>query len=204
MGFDISGSTSVAVTGPSGSGKSTLLHLIGGLDRPTSGTIEVEGRDVGALRGRALIAHRRSVGFVVQRYNLLPGLTALENVMLPLLPLRPGPDVWSRAQELLARVGLADRERALPGELSGGEQQRVAIARALVGQPSLLLADEPTGNLDSANAEAVVDLLLGVVADGAMLLVATHDPEVAARCEQRLQIVDGALVDAGAGRASAG
>ena len=196
VGFEVSGATSVAVTGPSGSGKSTLLHLIGGLDRPTSGTIDCDGREVGSLRGRALVAHRRSVGFVVQRYNLLPGLTAVENVVLPLLPMRPGPEVWTRAQGLLARVGLADRERALPGELSGGEQQRVAIARALIAQPALVLADEPTGNLDSANAEAVVDIMLGVVADGAMLLVATHDPRVAARCEQRLELVDGALASA--------
>jgi putative ABC transport system ATP-binding protein len=195
--FEVTGPTTVAVVGPSGSGKSTLLHLLGGLDRPTSGTIEVDGRDVGSLRGRALVEHRRSVGFVVQRYNLLPGLTALENVALPLLPLRPGPDTWDRARGLLDRVGLGDRERSLPGELSGGEQQRVAIARALVGEPALVLADEPTGNLDSANAGGVVDLLLDVVADGAMLLVATHDPRVAERCAARLTFADGRLVTPG-------
>ena len=194
VSFTVSGATTVAVTGPSGSGKSTLLHLIGGLDRPTSGVIHVADREVGSLRGRALVEHRRSVGFVVQRYNLLPGLTAVENVALPLLPLRPGAETWDRARSLLERVGLGGRERSLPGELSGGEQQRVAIARALVGEPALLLADEPTGNLDSANASGVVDLLLDVVADGAMLLVATHDPNVAERCARRLTFADGALV----------
>ena len=195
--FEVAGSTTVAVTGPSGSGKSTLLHLLGGLDRPTSGTIEVDGRDIGSLRGKALVAHRRSVGFVVQRYNLLPGLTAIENVALPLLPLRSGPETWERARGLLDRVGLGDRETSLPGELSGGEQQRVAIARALIGEPTLVLADEPTGNLDSGTAGGVVDLLLDVVADGATLLVATHDPVVADRCARRIRLADGALVEAG-------
>ena len=194
VSFEVSGPTTVAVVGASGSGKSTLLHLLGGLDRPTSGTIDVDGRDVGSLRGKALVEHRRSVGFVVQRYNLLPGLTAVENVALPLLPLRPGAETWERARELLDRVGLGDRDTALPGELSGGEQQRVAIARALVARPSLLLADEPTGNLDSANADGVVDLLLDVAEDGATLLVATHDPRVADRCARRLVLTDGVLV----------
>jgi putative ABC transport system ATP-binding protein len=195
--FEVSGPTTLAVTGPSGSGKSTLLHLLGGFDRPSSGSIDVDGREVGSLRGKALVEHRRSVGFVVQRYNLLPGLTAIENVALPLLPLRPDREIWERARDLLDRVGLGDREESLPGELSGGEQQRVAIARALVGKPALVLADEPTGNLDSANASGVVDLLLDVVADGAMLLVATHDPHVAARCAERLTFADGALVSRG-------
>ena len=194
VSFEVaSGVGSVAVTGPSGSGKSTLLHLIGGLDRPTSGVVEVDGRDVGTLRGRQLVAHRRSVGFVVQRYNLLPGLTAVENVAVPLLPLRPGAEVWSRARALLDRVGLGGRERSLPGELSGGEQQRVAIARALVAEPDLVLADEPTGNLDSVNAEGVVDLLLDIAGHGATVLVATHDPGVAARCRQHLSFADGRL-----------
>jgi putative ABC transport system ATP-binding protein len=193
VSFEVDGPTTVAVTGPSGSGKSTLLHLIGGLDRPTAGTIHVDGREIGSLHGRLLVQHRRSVGFVVQRHNLLPGLTAVENVALPLLPRRPGAETWQRARGLLDRVGLGGREQALPGELSGGEQQRVAIARALVGHPALLLADEPTGNLDSANAVGVVDLLLDVVADGATLLVATHDPRVAERCTRRLALTDGVL-----------
>jgi putative ABC transport system ATP-binding protein len=195
VSFDVAGPTTMAVTGPSGSGKSTLLHLLGGLDRATSGVIAVDGREVTALRGRALVEHRRSVGFVVQRYNLLPGLTALENVALPLLPWRPGQETWDRARGLLERVGLGDREKSLPGELSGGEQQRVAIARALVGEPALVLADEPTGNLDTGTAVGVVDLLLGVVDDGATLLVATHDQAVAERCVRRLRLADGALVE---------
>ena len=194
VSFRVDGPTTVAVVGASGSGKSTLLHLLGGLDRPTSGTIHVDDREVTSLRGKALVEHRRSVGFVVQRYNLLPGLTAVENVALPLLPLRPGPETWERARGLLDRVGLGDRERSLPGELSGGEQQRVAIARALVGEPTLILADEPTGNLDSATAGGVVELLLDVVADGATLLVATHDLDVAARCDRSLRLADGVLV----------
>ena len=181
----------VAVTGPSGSGKSTLLHLLGGLDTATSGSVRVDGREVGSLRGAALVEHRRRVGFVFQRYNLLPELTALENVAVPLLPYRSEGDPWSRAAALLERVGLGDRGGAVPGELSGGEQQRVAIARALVAAPTLVLADEPTGNLDSATARGIVDLLTGIRDDGATVVVATHDPLVAARCDRVVTLRDG-------------
>ncbi len=141
----------IALTGASGSGKSTLLHIIGAIERPDSGTVLVDGVTVTGLRGGALAAYRRSVGFVFQRYNLLPALTALDNVIAPVLPYRTGWDKRDRGRELLAAVGLAGREASLPARMSGGEQQRVAIARALVNTPRVLLADEPTGNLDSQN-----------------------------------------------------
>jgi putative ABC transport system ATP-binding protein len=142
----------VALTGPSGSGKSTLLHIIGAIERPDSGQVLVDGTEVTALRGAALAAYRRRVGSVFQRYHLLLALTALDNVISPLLPYRTGWNRRERGRELLDAVGLAGREQSLPSRLSGGEQQRVAIARALINRPSLLLADEPTGNLDSQNA----------------------------------------------------
>jgi putative ABC transport system ATP-binding protein len=186
----------VALNGVSGSGKSTLLHLIGALDRPDSGRIEVDGLDLLDLRGRDLAAYRRSVGFVFQRYHLLPALSALDNVLVPLLPSRPGPAARAEAQALLADVGLQGRERSLPAQLSGGEQQRVAIARALVGRPTLLLADEPTGNLDSATASAILSLLLDLHSSRRMtVIMATHDPAVAARCDRIVRLRDGALVD---------
>jgi len=141
----------VALTGASGSGKSTLLHIIGAIERPDSGTVVMDGTTVTALRGSALAGYRRGVGFVFQRYNLLPALTALDNVIAPVLPRRTGWDKRDRGRELLAAVGLAGREESLPARMSGGEQQRVAIARALVSTPKVLLADEPTGNLDSQN-----------------------------------------------------
>src|SRR6202044_2390103 len=140
--------------------------------------------EVTALHGSALAAYRRSVGFVFQRYNLLPALTALDNVIVPVLPYRTGWDKAARGRELLEAVGLAGRERSLPSRMSGGEQQRVAIARALVNTPSLVLADEPTGNLDSTNATEVLGLLSRLRYEHAMtMIIATHDPQVAARCE---------------------
>ena len=148
----------VALTGASGSGKSTLLHLIGAIERPDSGTVTANGVEVTALRGGPLAAYRRTVGFVFQRYHLLPALTALDNVIAPVLPYRTSWSKRDRGRELLTAVGLAGREQSLPSRMSGGEQQRVAIARALVNSPSLLLADEPTGNLDSRTAEGVLDL----------------------------------------------
>ena len=151
----------IALTGASGSGKSTLLHIIGAIERPDCGTVVVDGITVTGLRGSALAAYRRSVGFVFQRYNLLPALTALDNVIAPLLPYRTGWDKRDRGRELLAAVGLAGREASLPARMSGGEQQRVAIARALVNTPKVLLADEPTGNLDSQNGREILGLLAG-------------------------------------------
>ena len=187
----------VAVTGPSGSGKSTLLNLVGLLDRPTEGTIEIDGMDVGAApeRDRAAVrAHR--IGFVFQSFHLLPHRTAVENVMLAQvyadLPRRSR---LSAAISALAQVGLAERANALPTALSGGERQRVAIARALVNRPSLLLCDEPTGNLDSATTQELTELLAGLHRAGTTLLVITHNPVVAAGAQRRVTISDGQLED---------
>jgi len=184
------------VTGASGSGKSTLLHLIGAIERPDSGTIISNGTDVTALRGAAQADYRRTVGFVFQRYNLLPGLTALDNVIAPVLPYRTRWDKRDRARSLLAAVGLAGRERSLPSRMSGGEQQRIAIARSLINTPALLLADEPTGNLDSANAAGLLDLLARLRAEHDMtIILASHDPQIAARAERLIRLRDGAVVD---------
>ena len=186
----------VALTGASGSGKSTLLHLIGALERPDSGTILASGTDVSALRGAALAAYRRTVGFVFQRYNLLPALTALDNVISPLLPYRTTFNKRERAKELLSAVGLAGREQSLPAKMSGGEQQRVAIARALINTPTLLLADEPTGNLDSANAAEILQLLATLREQREMtIILATHDPQVATHAERLIRLRDGSVID---------
>jgi putative ABC transport system ATP-binding protein len=186
----------VAFTGASGSGKSTLLHLIGAIERPDSGTIIGGGQDVTALRGRALADYRRTVGFVFQGYHLLPALTALDNVIAPVLPYRTSFNKRDRGRELLAAVGLAGREQSLPGKMSGGEQQRVAIARALVNSPALVLADEPTGNLDSANATEILQLLTALRSDSEMtIILATHDPQVAAYADRLIRLRDGAVVD---------
>jgi putative ABC transport system ATP-binding protein len=186
----------VALTGASGSGKSTLLHLIGALDSVDSGSILSNGTDITTLRGRALADYRRTVGFVFQRYNLLPALTATDNVVAPVLPYRTRFDKKQRARELLAAVGLADREDSLPSQLSGGEQQRVAIARSLMCSPTLLLADEPTGSLDSTTAVEILQLLTELRADhGVTMILATHDPQVAARCERMIRLRDGVVID---------
>jgi putative ABC transport system ATP-binding protein len=183
---------SVALSGPSGSGKSTLLHVAGALERPDDGTVTVAGRELGSLSRRELAAHRRRIGFVFQRFNLLPALTVLDNVLAPVLPYRTGFDKEARARELLTAVGLADRDTALPTQLSGGQQQRVAIARALINRPAIVLADEPTGNLDSRTGAEIVDLLLGLRAEHAMtVVIATHDHQVAARCERVVRLLDG-------------
>jgi putative ABC transport system ATP-binding protein len=186
----------VALTGASGSGKSTLLHLIGAIERPDAGTIISGGTEVTTLRGSALAAYRRTVGFVFQRYNLLPALTALDNVIAPVLPYRTGWDKADRGRTLLAAVGLGGRERSLPSRMSGGEQQRVAIARALVNTPRLLLADEPTGNLDSQTATGILDLLTRLRQENQMtVIIATHDPQIAARCDRLIRLRDGAVTD---------
>jgi putative ABC transport system ATP-binding protein len=184
----------VALTGPSGSGKSTLLHLIGGIDAADAGSIAVDGQEITALGANALAAYRRSLGFVFQRFHLLDALTARDNVISPLVPFRTPFSKVERADALLAAVGLEGREGALPSRLSGGQQQRVAIARALVWEPALLLADEPTGNLDSTTGREVLDLLLGLRDDrGATIVLATHDPSVAGRCDRTIQVRDGRL-----------
>ena len=186
----------VALTGASGSGKSTLLHIIGAIERPDSGTVVVDGTTVTALRGSALAGYRRGVGFVFQRYNLLPALTALDNVIAPVLPRRTRWDKRDRGRELLAAVGLAGREDSLPARMSGGEQQRVAIARALVSTPKVLLADEPTGNLDSQNGREILDLLGQLRrSSGMTVILATHDPQIAARCDRLIRLRDGAITD---------
>jgi putative ABC transport system ATP-binding protein len=186
----------VALTGASGSGKSTLLHLIGALERPDSGAIGSDGTDVTGLRGGALAAYRRTVGFVFQRYNLLPALTVLDNVLAPVLPYRTSWDKLDRGRRLLEAVGLGGRERSLPSRMSGGEQQRVAIARALINTPHLLLADEPTGNLDSRTATGILDLLARLRQENPMtVIIATHDPQIAARCDRLIRLRDGAVID---------
>ena len=186
--------TAVSLTGPSGSGKSTLLHLMGAIEQLDSGSIAVAGQEIGKLSRKQLAAYRRTIGFVFQRFHLLPALTALDNVIAPVLPFRTDFDKRDRALEVLKAVGLEDRSGALPSQLSGGQQQRVAIARALINEPRLLLADEPTGNLDSRNGTAIVDLLLSLRDErGATVVIATHDAGIAERCDAALHLRDGRL-----------
>lgn len=186
----------VAVTGPSGSGKSTLLNLLGTLDKPSGGQIWMAGVEVGKLRDNALADFRRNhIGFIFQLFNLVPALSALENVMLPLLPYRKrGFDLKGRAQSLLGAVGLAGREKHLPSQLSGGEQQRVAVARALLNEPDLILADEPTGNLDSQAGAAIVALLRQMnQAQGVTVIMVTHDSGIAAQADRVIHLKDGKI-----------
>jgi putative ABC transport system ATP-binding protein len=186
----------VAITGPSGCGKSTLLHLLGCVDQPTGGTLLFEGREVGALSesDRSRIRLTR-IGFVFQRFFLLPMLTAWENVELPQAEAGlPKTERRSRTRELLDYVGLTDRIDHRPSQLSGGEMQRVAIARALANRPPLLLADEPTGELDEATGEQIADLFDRVHADGTAIVVVTHNPVVAARAQRRLAMKSGTVV----------
>jgi putative ABC transport system ATP-binding protein len=186
----------VAVTGPSGSGKSTLLHLMGGLDLPSAGQVVVDGASLAALRDDALtVFRRRKVGVVFQAFNLLPTHSAEENVALPLeLDGCGRREVRDRVARALARVGLTHRRRHRPDELSGGEMQRVAIARALVVDPVVLLADEPTGNLDSETSAQVLDALAAANAGGCTVVLVTHDAAAAARAHRTLRLRDGALV----------
>ena len=189
-------SSLVAVMGPSGSGKSTLLHLIGAMDTTDEGSISVGEYEVTSLPRQRQPAYRRRIGFVFQRFHLLPALTAIDNVAAPLLPYRTEFDKHERARELLAAVGLGGREVSLPAELSGGEQQRVAIARALVNEPILLLADEPTGNLDTQTGSEIMELLVELrERRGMTLIVATHDAAVATACERILRLRDGRILE---------
>ena len=197
--LELAGGEAAVIVGPSGSGKSTLLHLIGTLDRPDSGSIEIDGRNPLALPEPELARFRnRSIGFVFQDHHLLPQYSVLENVLLPTLAFpHDRQAARDRAAELLRGVGLEHRLAHRPAELSGGERQRVAVARALVNRPSLLLCDEPTGSLDARTAEAVSDLLLELHRhEGAMLIVVTHSPDLARRFERRYALEDGRCVAA--------
>ncbi|MCC6353184.1 MAG: ABC transporter ATP-binding protein [Verrucomicrobiae bacterium] len=191
--FDVGRLTTIQ--GASGSGKSTLLHIIGGLDRPDAGSVRVDGSNLYATGRDGLARYRnRRVGMIFQAYHLMPDLTALENVALP--GLIGGRVETGRARELLAAVGLGDRATHLPGELSGGEQQRVAIARALINEPDLLLADEPTGNLDSAAGASVLELMLDLLSRrGLTAVLVTHDAGVASKGHRRLRLADGLLCE---------
>ncbi len=189
----------LAVTGPSGSGKSTFMHILGCLDRPTSGQYFLDGKDVSRLSRNELAAIRnRKIGFVFQGFNLLSRTTAIENVELPLL--YNGKSIKTaerhrRAQDALAAVGIADRAHHMPNQMSGGQQQRVAIARALINNPSIVLADEPTGNLDSRSGAEVMELFRRLNAErGVTLIIVTHDPRVADQCHRVVEIFDGAVV----------
>jgi len=197
ISFDLNRGEMVALMGPSGSGKSTLLGIVSGLDRPSTGQVVLDGTEIGGLSERSLAAYRaRKVGMVFQSYNLIPTLTALENVQLPLyVPGRNGHQM-ERAPMLLEEVGLGHRLAHRPSQLSGGEQQRVAVARALVTDPPLLVADEPTGNLDSETGAALMALLLDIRSRlGTTILIATHNDSVAAAADRVLHVRDGKLVE---------
>ncbi len=194
--LEVSPGEMVAIVGPSGSGKSTLLHLLGALDRPDSGAVEIGGQRLAGLSGTALAGFRnRTVGFVFQFHQLLPDFTALENVMLPgRIAGREPRQVLANARQLLREVGLEERLDHFPNQLSGGERQRVALCRALALEPPLLLADEPTGNLDPANGVQVFQLLLDLqVRHGTTGILVTHNPEIAERCTRILRLDGGVL-----------
>jgi putative ABC transport system ATP-binding protein len=195
VSLDVEPGQFVAITGPSGSGKSTLLGLIAGLDRPTAGSVRVDGVELASLDEDSLARLRLAkIGYIFQSFHLIPTLTALENVAVP-LELAAVPEAEARASALLEEVGLKLRVGHYPAELSGGEQQRVALARAIANQPRLLLADEPTGNLDSATGAQIIDLLLGLHRrHGTTLILVTHDPALAAHAGRVIELRDGRVV----------
>jgi ABC-type lipoprotein export system ATPase subunit len=197
VSLDVAAGESVAVVGPSGCGKSTLLYLLGGLERPTAGTLRLADRDLGQMSEAGLARTRRSaVGFVFQAFHLVDELTALENVELPALLAGASPrDARQRGALLLEQVGLAHRTRHLPSSLSGGERQRVAIARALANKPSVVFADEPTGNLDSAATTSLLRLFERLHADGQTLVIVTHDSRIAATADRLISMRDGVFAD---------
>jgi putative ABC transport system ATP-binding protein len=190
--------TFVVIQGASGSGKSTLLSLLSGLDKPSEGRIRIDGRDITDLGEDDLAPMRNAtIGFVFQAYHLVPALTAIENVMFP-AELRRDPQAAEKAAALVARVGLADRRASYPHQLSGGEKQRIAICRALINRPAVVFADEPTGNLDSKNGAAILDLLREVHREqGATLVLVTHNPKIAATADRVLYLADGRLRERG-------
>jgi ABC-type lipoprotein export system ATPase subunit len=193
---DIPRGTITALIGPSGSGKSTLLHLIGALDTPDDGSISVDGVTITDLHGDQLAAYRRRTGFVFQHFHLIPTLTVLDNVLAPNIPTKTAKTSRPHALELLEAVGLAGRENTLATRLSGGQQQRVAIARALINQPALILADEPTGALDTRTGDDITRLLFALRDDHqSTLIIATHNPALAAQCDQAIHLRDGQLQD---------
>lgn len=199
--LDVGSGETVSVVGPSGSGKTSMMMLIGGLERQSAGTVEVAGQDLSALDEDGLARFRRdNVGIVFQDFHLVPTMTALENAAVP-LELAGRADAFDRARSALAAVGLDHRLAHHPGQLSGGEQQRVAIARATVCEPGLLLADEPTGNLDGGTGNAVIEILFALCAErGATLVLITHNPALAGRCARRIELEDGRIgFDAAAG-----
>jgi putative ABC transport system ATP-binding protein len=195
VSVDIPREKLVVVTGPSGSGKSTLMHIIGCLDRPDTGVYRLAGEDVSAMsRDRLAEVRNRRIGFIFQTFNLLPRMSSLENVELPLL-YGAQPDSRAKAAAALARVGLADRMGHEPNQLSGGQRQRVAIARALVMNPALLLADEPTGNLDSRTGLEILALFRALHEEGHTIMIVTHDPKIAAFCGRQVRLSDGRIVE---------
>jgi len=195
ISLDVETGSFVAVMGPSGSGKSTFLNIIGGLDRPTGGEVMLDGQRIDDLDENKLVDVRRGkIAYVFQQYHLLPSLTALENVLLPLVFCGAGKEDEGRADEILNKVGLGKRAGHKPGQLSGGEQQRVAIARALVGRPTLILADEPTGNMDRKTGNEIMKLFVQLHKEGHGIIMVTHDPEIAGYAGTTVFLEDGRIV----------
>lgn len=195
VSFDVAEGEMVAITGPSGSGKSTLMHILGCLDQPDEGEYILAGESVEKLdRDRLAVVRNKSIGFVFQTFNLLPRMSALENVALPLL-YGGALDANVRAKAALEKVGLGDRSHHEPNQLSGGQRQRVAIARSIVTDPSIILADEPTGNLDSKTGVEIMGIFRALHREGRTIIMVTHEPDIARECERTIQIRDGKIVD---------
>ena len=198
VSFSIENGEMVALMGASGSGKSTLLSLIGGLDKCDSGSISVYEKNISTLNAEKLADFRRDkIGFVFQQFNLIPTLSVIENIMLPLLPIKmEKAECYRAAMEVIEKVGLDTREKHLPGELSGGEQQRVAIARALINKPEIILADEPTGDLDSKTGEKILDLLMALnKKEKVTIIIATHDDKIAKKIKHKIILKDGKIIE---------